>query len=174
MNLIDIANRTAFLTTLHEAIGNELKATKQELQTGLKAAKAETGTQQIGMTLDGHDLGKVTLVQPKAAAVVTDEAALLAWVRTVAKTEVTSRVVTEIRPAWLATLLKEVAAAGAPQWVDKDTGVVHDVPGVALQGRASYPRMTVSDDGKQLLEDALRSGALARMALPQLTTGGDQ
>lgn len=171
MSLIDIANRTAFLTTLHKAIGNELDSAKKELEAGLKAAKKETGTQQIGMTLDGHDLGKVTLVQPKPVAEVTDEAALIAWVRTVAKTEVTSRVVTEIRPAWRTKLLKEIAAAGVTQWVDKETGVIHDVPGVTIQGRASHTRMTVSDDGKQLLDEALRSGALARMALPQITAG---
>lgn len=174
MNLKDTAARAAILTTLYDLIGDELKTAKRELQDGLKAAKEESGTQQIGLVLpDGQDIGKATLVQPKAAAAVADPAAFLAWVREVRPTEVSTRLVTEVRPAWQALLLKEVTAAGRTEWADPETGVIHEVPGVALQGRAAHTRMTVPDDKRSLIAEAWRSGALAHLALPQITAGGE-
>ncbi|MEU7010400.1 hypothetical protein [Streptomyces sp. NPDC046332] len=170
MTLKDIAERAAVLGALHDAIGAELKQAKADLQAGLKAAKEETGTQQIGMTLGAQDIGKVTLVQPKAQATVTDLDALTKWVRTVAKSEVTARVVTEIRPAWLTLLLKQLTATGRPEWADPETGVIHDVPGVAMQGRTAHTRMTVTDTGQQAIAEAWRTGQLTHLVLPQLTT----
>lgn len=171
MNPKDLATRAAILSALHDRIGDELKTAKADLQTSLKAAKAETGTQQIGMDLLGRDLGKVTLVQPKAAAVVTDNAALLAWVRQVAKSEITTRIVAEIRPAWLTSLLKQISAVGRPEWADPETGVIHDVPGITMQGRAAHVRMTVTADGEQVIAEAWQSGALTAMVLPELEAG---
>jgi hypothetical protein len=173
MSLKETAARVAVLTALAEAINDELKTAKTELQTGLKTAKQETGTQQIGITLpDGQDVGKVSLVQPKAAAVLVDEAAFREWARTVRPGEVTSRVVTEVRPAWQALVLKQITAAGVTQWADPETGEVHDVPGVQMQGRAAYTRMTVPDAGNAAIAEAWRTGQLGPLALPQLTAGG--
>ncbi|MER6607328.1 MULTISPECIES: hypothetical protein [Actinomycetes] len=172
MSLKDIAARAAILTTLHEAIGDELKAAKKELQDGLRAAKEETGTQQIGLSLpDGQDIGKATLVQPKAAAAVTDPDLFLKWAREVRPTEISSRLVTEVRPAWQALVLKEVTATGRAEWADPETGVIHEVPGVALQGRTAYTRMTVPDEKRELIAEAWRSGALSHLPLPQITGG---
>ena len=167
----DTARRVALLDTLAAAVAAELKTAKTELQAGLKAAKEETGTQQIAVDLDGTDIGKATLVQPKATAVVTDDQALLAWVRTVAKSEITTRLVTEIRPAWLDLLLKQITATGTTEWADPETGVIHEVPGVAMQGRAAYTRMTIPAEGKAAIGEAWRSGALAHLSLPQLGQG---
>jgi hypothetical protein len=173
--LKDVATRTAVLTTLADFINAELKASKAELQQRLKAAKEDTGTQQIGLSLpDGQDVGKATLVQPKAAAVIVDEKAFLAWVRQVRPSEIVSRVVTEVRPAWAALVLKEITAAGAVKWCDKDTGELHDVPGVQMQGRAAYTLMTVPDEGRDAIAAAWRNGQLAALGLPQLTAGGEQ
>jgi hypothetical protein len=58
MNLKDTARTVAVLSTLHDAIGKELSNEKKELETGLKAAKEETGTQKISVSLpDGNDIG---------------------------------------------------------------------------------------------------------------------
>ncbi|MFI6862613.1 hypothetical protein ACIBKZ_22420 [Streptomyces sp. NPDC050421] len=174
MSLKDIAARAAILTAIHAAIEDELKTANRELQDGLKAAKKEHGTQTIGLELpDGQDIGKATLVQPKAAATVTDPAAFLAWVREVRPTEVSVRLTTEVRPAWQSLLLKEISAAGRPEWADPDNGVIHKVPGVGMTGRAAYTRMTVPDDKRELIAEAWRSGALAHLALPQITAGGE-
>lgn len=173
--LKDNATRVAVLTALYDAIGDELKAAKRETGDGLKAAKEETGTQQIAATLpDGTSVAKITLVSPDPKATVTDDEAFLAWVRDTHPTEVTRRFVTEVRPAFVTALLKEMTAAGAAQWCDKETGEVHDVPGVELQGRASYQRLTFGKTGRADVAAAWRAGALAGLVLPELTAGAEQ
>jgi hypothetical protein len=175
MSLRDAATRTAVLTNLASRIDTELKAAKKELQAELKAAKEQTGTQKVSISLpDGVDVGTASLVQPKAAAVVTDEDAFLKWVLAVRPDEVVRRFVTEVRPSWQTVVLKELTAAGVTQWCDKDTGEVHDVPGVEIQGRAAYTRVTVPDEGAAAIADAWQSGALALpgVDVPQITAGG--
>jgi len=173
VSLKDAARRAAVLSALVDAIGAELKTAKADLQAELKAAKEETGTQQVGVTLpDGQDVGKVSLVQPKAAAVVTDEKAFREWVATVRPGEVASRVVTEVRPAWAALVLKEATAAGVARWCDKETGELHDVPGMEIQGRTSYTRMTLPDEGRAAIAEAWRTRQIDHLILPQLTQGG--
>lgn len=174
-SLKDIATRTAVLAALADVINAELKTAKADLQAGLKAAKAETGTQQIGVSLpDGQDIGKATLVQPKPAAAIVDEKAFLAWVREVRPSEIVRRFITEVRPAWAALVLKEITAAGTAEWADPETGVIHTVPGVQLQGRAAYTRMTVPDEGQEAIAAAWRNGQLTGLGLPQLTAGGEK
>lgn len=168
MSLKDTATRVAILDTLAAHIAAELKAAKAELQDGLRTAKAETGTQQIAVDLNGTDIGKATLVQPKAAAAVVDADALLAWVRTVAPSEITTRLVTEIRPAWLELLLKQVTATGTTEWADPETGVIHDVPGVEMRGRTAYTRLTVPAEGKQAIGEAWRNRLLDAVVMPEL------
>lgn len=178
MSLKDTAARTAILTTLYDAIGDELKAAKAELQADLKAAKTETGTKQISAELpDGTEVAKVTLVTPDAAATVTDEQAFLDWVRDhhpAGSDNIVRRFVTEIRPAFVKALLAEMTAAGAPRWCDKETGEVYEVPGVTMQGRAAYHRVTFAKTGREQIGDAWRAGQLRDITLPQLTTGGTE
>ncbi|MFF4403676.1 hypothetical protein [Streptomyces sp. NPDC001404] len=170
MSLKHIAARAAVLSALAEAIDKELKDAKKELQEGLKAAKAESGTQKISIALEeGQDIGSVSLVQPKAAATVTDPDKFLAWAREVRPAEVVTRLVTEVRPAWQALVLTEITAAGVAQWADPQNGLIHDVPGVELQGRAAYTRMTVPDTGRDAIAEAWRTGQLSHLNLLQLT-----
>jgi hypothetical protein len=165
MTLKDIGRRTATLDTLHKAIGEELKAAKAELDAGLRAAKADTGTQKISIDLDGQDIGTATLVQPTAAATVTDEEAFTAWVigqgeRFASEITREVKVVTTVRKAFVDLLLKQMTAAGVAQWADPETGEIHDVPGVEMQGRAAYMRVTIPADGKAAIGQAWRDGRL--------------
>lgn len=171
MSLKDQATRVAILDTLVKAMTDELKQAKIDLETGLRAAKAETGTQTIAVDLLGTDIGKATLVQNKPAATVTDADKLLAWVRTVAPTEITTRLVTEIRPAWLAQLKKQIDAVGVTEWADPETGVIHDVPGIELIGRAAYTRLTVPAEGKQAIAEAWRNRQLDAVFALELAAG---
>jgi hypothetical protein len=162
MSLKDTARTVAVLATLHDAIGDQLKTAKKELEAGLKAAKAETGTQKISVSLDeGQDVGTVSLVQPKATAAITDPDKFTAWVLDNYQGEITRRFVTEVRPGFQKKILAEITAAGVTEWADPETGVIHEVPGVELQGRAAYTRLTVPDDGRDAIAEAWRTGALA-------------
>lgn len=171
MSLKDTATRVAVLDTLAKTIADELKAAKADLEAGLRSAKAETGTQTIAVDLDGTDIGKATLVQPKAQATVIDDDKLLAWVREVAPTEIVTRLVTEIRPVWRKNLLDTLTAAGVTEWADPETGVIHNVPGVDLIGRTAHMRLTVPAEGKAAIGEAWRTGQLTALVLPQLTAG---
>ena len=162
MNLKDTARAVAVLATLHDAIGDQLKTAKKELETGLREAKAETGTQKISVSLaEGQDIGTVSLVQPKAAAFITDPDAFTAWVVENFKTEVERKFVTSVKPGFQKKILDQITAAGVAEWADPDSGVIHTVPGVAMQGRAAYTRMTVPDTGKTAIAEAWRAGRLA-------------
>ncbi|MBP5883139.1 hypothetical protein QBA57_28770 [Streptomyces scabiei] len=161
MSLKDTAARTAVLSTLHDAIGAELKTAKKELEEGLRAAKAETGTQKIAVSLDqGPDVGTISLVQPKAAAAVADPEKFTAWVMENFATEIERKFVTSVKPGFQKKILDQVTAAGVVEWADPETGVIHEVPGVAMQGRAAYTRMTVPDAGKAAIAQAWREGRL--------------
>lgn len=167
MSLKDTARTVAVLATLYDAIADQLKAAKRDLEAGLKAAKQETGTQKISVSLDeGQDVGTVSLVQPKATAAVTNPDKFTAWVLENFATEITRRFVTEVKPGFQKKILAEITAAGIAEWADPDTGVVHEVPGVAMQGRAAYTRLTVPDAGKEAIAEAWRTGALP---LPDVT-----
>lgn len=169
MSLKDIAARAAVLTTLHDAIGTELKTAKKELEAGLKTAKDETGTQKISVTLDeGQDIGTVSLVQPKAAAAVTDADAFTAWVVEHFATEVERKFVTSVKPGFQKKILDQITAAGVTEWADPENGVIHTVPGVKLQGRAAYTRMTVPDAGKEAIAQAWRENRLGSAVPPAM------
>lgn len=173
MSLKDTARTVAVLSALAEAIGDQLKTAKRELETGLKDAKAETGTQKISVSLDeGQDIGTVSLVQPKATAAVIDAEAFTAWVVEHYATEITRRFVTEVKPGFQKKVLAQIAAAGVAEWADPETGVLHEVPGVSMQGRAAYTRLTVPDAGKAAIASAWQEGRLTAADLPQLTAGG--
>ena len=173
MSLKDTAARAAVLATLHAAIGDELKAAKRELEDVLRAAKADTGTQKVTISLnEQQDIGTASLVQPKPAAAIVDTEKFKQWVMDHYASEIKREFVTSVQPAFQKKILDEITAAGVAQWCDKETGEVHDVPGVQMQGRAAYTRMTVPDTGKQAIAEAWQSGALAHLVLPELTAGG--
>jgi hypothetical protein len=162
----DAAARAAMLAALHDAIGAELKAARALVGAGLADAKKATGTTQISAELpDGTPVAKVTLVSPDPVAEVADDKAFLAWVRKYYPDEVASRLVVEVRPAFVDRLLKEMTAAKVARWCDKETGELHDVPGVVMQGRASHQRLTFEKTGKADIAAAWREG---RLSLPDL------
>ncbi|MFE2346426.1 hypothetical protein [Kitasatospora cineracea] len=173
MSLKDIATRAVVLQALADAVDAELKAVKAEQAAGLKQAKQDAGTRQIEATLpDGTVVAKVTLISPAPAATVTDSAAFTAWVRDNRPDQIKREFVTTVHPAFVTSLLKEMTAAGVPKWCDKETGEVHEVPGIVMQPRAANTRTTWERDGKASVAEAWKAGLLAGIALPELTAGG--
>ncbi|WP_326730269.1 hypothetical protein [Streptomyces phaeochromogenes] len=169
MSLKDTARAVAVLSTLHAAIDDQLKNAKKELEAGLRAAKAETGTQKISVSLDeGQDIGTVSLVQPKAAAAITDAEQFTAWVLKNFGTEIDRKFVTSVKPGFQKKLLSQITAAGVAEWADPETGVIHTVPGVVMQGRSAYTRLTVPDDGKAAIAQAWRENRLGATMPPAI------
>lgn len=171
MSLSELAQTEAVLAALHKATGDQLKDVRADVQKALE----ETGASRVDATLpDGTKVATVSRSTPTAKATVTDEDKLLAWVREHAPGEIVSRVVTEIRPAYLASLLAQMTAAGAAEVADQATGELHGVPGVEmLTPRSTTHSTRHTKHGPEQIATAWRDGQLGHLDLPQLGAGGE-
>jgi hypothetical protein len=166
-----LALEEAALKTLADTVMDRLKAVKAEMQTAL----TEGGVGKVDATLpDGRKVAVISRTDPKPTAVVVDGEAFLAWVRANSPHNVVSRLVTEVRPAYATALLAEMTAAGTAEVSDRETGVVEAVPGVEIRAtRSTTHSVRPTRDGRDLIAEAWRTGALAHLALPQITAGGE-
>ena len=171
MSLPELAQAEAVLAALHKAIGDRLKSVKAEVQQQLD----ETGASRVDATLpDGTKVATISRSASTPKATVVDDDKLLAWVREHAPGEVVSRVVTEIRPAYLASLLAQITAAGAAEVPDSSTGEVLDVPGVELAApRTTTHSVRHTKGGTDAISAAWRDGSLAHLDVLQLGEGGE-
>ncbi|MFD8234059.1 hypothetical protein ACFV20_19525 [Streptomyces sp. NPDC059696] len=174
MSLKEAAAREAYLKTLVDVVNDAYKAARAETQTLLDAAAEETGATQVKVTIpDGPDIATVSLSSGETAAKVVDEEKFTAWVRENYASEIIRRFVTEVQPAFTKKLLAEMTAAGSTEYADPETGVIHDVPGVAIApARARTHAVRFKKDGRDQVMQAWREGRLATVALPELTAGG--
>lgn len=170
MDMQQLALEEAALKSLADAVNDRLKEVKATMQEAL----VNGGIGKVDAKLpDGTKVATISRSDAKPAAVVIDDEAFLAWVRTVAPGEIASRVVTEVRPAYRTLLLGEMTAAGVPEWADKETGEVHQVPGVEVRATRSLTHsVRPVAGGKEAIAEAWRNGALAHLDLLQITAGG--
>lgn len=175
MSLKDASAHEAYLKTLLDAVDAAYKAKRAEVQQLLDAAAEETGTRQVAVTLpDGTEVAKVSLSSGSAEAKVVDEAAFTAWVLENFASEIERKFVTNVRPQFAKKILDELTAAGGTDWPDPETGVIHEVPGVAIApARARTHSVRFGKTGRADVMAAWRDGQLAGVALPELTGGGD-
>ncbi|OKJ42302.1 hypothetical protein [Streptomyces sp. CB01580] len=136
-----------------------------------KAAKST----KADVTLDDNTttFGTVTRVGGEATAQVTDRDAFAAWVRDTYPDHWDYRIIparTEIKldEAFVAQVLAAVDAAGTAQYADPGTGLIHDVPGVAIKPtrrrywRWLFTRRSKSKplDGRELVAQAIEAGRI--------------
>lgn len=171
MNLSELALEEAALKTLADAVNDRLKEVKAAMQQQMD----ESGASRVDAALpDGTKVATISATSPKPAAVVTDPDLFLKWVREHSPQNITTRLVTEVRPAYQTALLAEMTAAGTAEVADKETGVVEEVPGVEIRAtRSRGHSVRPVDGGREAIAQAWRSGALAHLELPQLTAGGE-
>jgi hypothetical protein len=172
MNLPDLALEEAALKSLADTISDRLKTVRASMQEALET----TGATRLDATLpDGTKVATISRTTPKPAAVVTDPDLYLEWVREHSEANITTRLVTEVRPAYTAALLAEMTAAGVAEWADRETGEVHQVPGVEVRaGRSTSHSVRPVDGGREAIAAAWRGGHLAHLDLPQLGAGGER
>ncbi|GGR80727.1 hypothetical protein GCM10010252_19050 [Streptomyces aureoverticillatus] len=175
-SLRDLATQEAVLKLLAERVAAAQKDVKARTQKALDAAQKRDGTERVGAYLPtGEQVATISLRRGETGPVVTDEEALARWVRqTWPDQEWTeTRIVRTVKPWRLAEMLAEMDAAGAAKLVDKTSGEVLDVPGVAIKPtRARTHGVTWRTGGKDLTAAAWRTGALSGQ-LAALTSGGD-
>jgi hypothetical protein len=174
MSLREAAARETYLKTLLDVVNDAYKEARAETQRELDTAAQESGTRQVAVPLpDGPDIATVSLSSGEAAAKVIDEEAFTAWVIAHYGTEVERRFVTEVREAFRTKVLGALTAVGSTDWADPETGVIHEVPGVAIApARARTHSLRFKKDGRDQVMTAWREGRLAAVALPELTAGG--
>src|SRR5512134_2784553 len=174
MSLKEAAAREAYLKTLLDKVKEAYDAARKETRTALEASAEESGVRQVAATLPGGpDIATVSLSSGEAAAKVIDEEAFTAWVIAYYGTEVERRFVTEVRAAFRDKVLGALTAAGGLDWADPESGVIHEVPGVAIApARARTHSLRFKAGGRDKVMQAWREGRLAEVALPELTAGG--
>lgn len=169
-DLAELALKSAVYKALADAVLAERKAVQAAMQSELEA----TGAARVDASLpDGVDVASVSRSRPRRVARVVDEEAFLGWVRETAPMEVVSRVVTEVRPAYVSALLEQMTALGVAAVPDRATGELTDVPGVEVAaGRAGSHSVRLTDGSAGRIAEAWASGDLAWLDLPQLVAGG--
>lgn len=169
MDMKQLALEEAALKALADTVADRLKAVKTEMQEALMTG----GVGKVDATLpDGTKVAVISRTDSKPTAVVTDPKLFLDWVRANSPHNVTTRLITEVRPAYTTALLAEMTAAGTAEVSDKETGVVDTVPGVEIRAtRSTTHSVRPTKDGRALIFAAWRTGALAQLDLPQITTG---
>lgn len=173
MSLKNAAAEEAYLKTLLDVVNAAYQTKRREVQELLDAAARESGTQQVAAELpDGTKIATISLTKGSAEAQVIDETAFKAWVMQHYDSEIERRFVVEVRGAFRAKLLAQMTAANSPEWADPETGVIHAVPGVAIRpARARGHSVRPTKNGPADVMAAWRSGVIASVALPQLTSG---
>ncbi|MFI7315193.1 hypothetical protein [Streptomyces hygroscopicus] len=165
-----LALEEAALKTLADAVTDRLKAVRASMQEAMDT----TGASRVDATLpDGTKVATISSTSPKPTAQVTDPDLFLKWVREHSPKNVTTKLVTEVRPAYQTALLAEMTAAGVAEVADKDTGVVEEVPGVEIKAtRSRGHSVRPVDGGREAIGAAWRTGQLAHLDIPQITAGG--
>ncbi|ONK13084.1 hypothetical protein [Streptomyces sp. MP131-18] len=176
MGLKETATREAVLKVVTDLVTQTYSDARGDTQQALDKAHAELGVDRIRLELpDGTALATTSRTSPKQEARVTDPEAFLAWVRTAYPSEVVTRTITEARKSFTDRLLKEMSKTGAPELADGETGEVHEVPGVTVATwREPGHAIRLADGAEQAVADAWRSGQLAHLGLPELSTGEAQ
>lgn len=169
MDMQQLALESAALKALGDAISERQKEVRAAMQEALETS----GASRVEAALpDGTTVATISMTSPKPAAVVTDPEKFLAWVRGHSPHNVVSRLVTEVRPAYVTALLAEMTAAGTAEVADRETGVVEPVPGVEIRAtRSRGHSVRPVDGGREAIAEAWRTGALAHLPLPQITGG---
>jgi hypothetical protein len=167
-NLRELAAEEATLKALADVVNDRLKAVRAQTQAALDIAEQETGTRQVAAGLhDGTSVATISLTDPKPEAKVTDLAAFQAWVMEAFPGEIERRFVAEVRAAFAEKLLAEMTAAGVARVVNKETGELHDVPGVEVKAtRSRNHSLRFKPGGREAIAAAWQAGTLA---LPGVT-----
>jgi hypothetical protein len=169
MDLAQLALEEAALKALADTVNDRLKEVKATLQEALVG----NGISKVSATLpDGTKVATISRSDPKPTAVVTDADKFLEWVRANSPHNVTTRLVTEVRPAYTTALLAEMTAAGCNEVADKETGVVEEVAGVEIKAtRSTFHSVRPVDGGRDAIAEAWRNGQLAHLNLLQIEAG---
>jgi hypothetical protein len=120
MSLKEDATTVTVLRALRDIIDAEYEAARLRVFAGLREARDTVGLKSMRVTLpDGTPIATVTLIDPKPATVVGDEAAFVAWVADRYPSEIETQV--RVRLSWQRKFLSELDPSADPV-IDPRTG----------------------------------------------------
>lgn len=174
MTLAEAMTAEAAAKTLLDEIKPWYDALRKAVQAGMDEQQRATGSTRFDAMVPGPDgepkkVATVSLSAGEAAATVTDAEAFEAWVRERYPSEVSVRIVREIRPAWRTDLLARATAACAA--VDTETGEA--IPGVEMRAaRSRTHAVRFAKGGRDDVAAAWRAGLLGH-TLPALAPAAE-
>lgn len=153
----------------YDARRKKMAARYDEVRTQLRTTLAQEDVDRQPVKLpDGSKIGTVTYTPEKTGPKVTDEEALIAFLRTHARDQLDVQIVTSIRPAYLKALLAEIEQRGEAQILDEDTGELLDVPGVEFGTvRDPYHTYRPGKGAADAIAQAWRDGQFENLGLPR-------
>lgn len=120
MSLTEDATTVTVLRALRDIIDAEYEAARLRVFAGLREARDTVGLKSMRVTLpNGTPIATVTLIDPKPATVVGNEAAFMAWVADRYPSEIETQV--RVRLSWQRKFLSELDPS-ADQVIDPRTG----------------------------------------------------
>lgn len=147
----DLAAALALTTVIADAA----KARKDEIRQRLADSLDDVGADSVRAELpDGTRVSKSTLITPNPKPVVSDEAALAAWVEAFRPDEI----VKTVRESYRRVLLDGLASTPDGTAIDPETGEV--VPGVRFATGATYVSTRFEKEGREAIVAAIRDGVI--------------
>jgi len=152
VNVRELALRLA----VHKALTDQLKNMRSQLDEEARR-EMEPGDRITAKLPSGEKVGSVTLTHGRVSARVVDKDAFTRWVAE----RFPAEVVQVVRESFAKTVLDAVKRDGG--WVDKATGEIVQVPGVAVTEDDPYPSVRLTRDAPQLIAEAWQRGELAEL-----------
>jgi hypothetical protein len=149
MNLRELAFQLSAITLIADAA----KEAKDRLRREFAAALEEVGADAAKAVLEGEEIAKVSLVQPKNSAEVISEKALVEWVKSNWEYEIVESVRDSFRKHILDSVENVDGKAIYPR-----TGEVLEF--IHFNTRDPYIATRFKDGGREALLGAFRAGSL--------------
>lgn len=170
MSLRDDNTRYTALKLLAAIVDDAMKAEKVKHLAGLLEAAKESGGKSWEVKHDGAKVATINLSQSGASFIITDQAALLEHIESVAPETVETKTVKSIKDWKVKEILSTIVDTTDSEGITKDGEVI---PGIGVKPAGNpYQSVTFAKGGKVVLADAIRSGELrdllADTGLPML------
>jgi hypothetical protein len=149
VNLRDLALRLAAITVVADAAKEAKDRLRDEFATQLNAVGADAAK----AALEGTEVAKVSLVSPKASAVIMQDNAFVNFVEAMRPDEI----VKSVRESYKKSFLEDVVNMNG-EAIYTPTGEVLNF--ISFKNRESYVSTRFATGGRDVIAEAFRTGAI--------------
>jgi hypothetical protein len=149
MNLRELAFQLSAITLIADAA----KEAKDRLRREFAQALDEVGADSAKAALEGEEIAKISLIQPRTSPEVLNEKAFVDWV----KSHYEFEIVESVRESFRKHVMDSVENVDGKA-IYKRTGEVLDF--ITFNSRDAYIATRFLDGGREILTEAFRQGTL--------------